>query len=52
MSKSGKNESDKFGIRPIEEGLKPDSSRGVKPTQGQNNPKPPRGGTGQSNKTK
>jgi hypothetical protein len=49
MSKSGKNEADKFGVRPI---VKPDSTRGVKPTQGQNNPKPPRGGTGQSNKTK
>jgi len=51
MSKDGKSKADKFGVRPIEEGVKPDS-RGVKPTQGQNDPKPPRGGTGQSNKTK
>jgi len=52
MSKKGKNEPDKFRIRPInEKGVKPDS-RGVKPTKGENNPKPPRGGTGQSNKTK
>lgn len=52
MSKIVKRGSDRFGVRPIEErGVKP-SSRGVKPTQGQNNPKPPQGGTGQSNKTK
>jgi hypothetical protein len=52
MVKNGKNKADKFGVRPIEErGVKPDS-KGVKPTQGENHPKPPRGGTGQSNKTK
>jgi hypothetical protein len=51
MNKSSKNKGDKFGIRPINEGVKPDT-RGVKPTQGVNNPKTPRGGTGQSNKSK
>ena len=51
MNKSGKNKADKFGVRPLGEGVKPDT-RGVKPTQGVNNPKPPQGGTGQSNKSK
>lgn len=51
MSKSGKSEANKFGVRPTVEGVKPES-RGVKPTQGGNNPKPPQGGTGQSNKIK
>jgi len=51
MSKPGKNKWDRFGLKPIEQAVKPDS-KGVKPTQGANNPKPPQGGSGQSNRTK
>jgi len=42
---------DKFGSRPMNEGLKP-NKKGIKPHQGLNKPKPPQGGTGQSNKNK
>ncbi len=51
MPKAKTSKSGRFGIRPMAEGVKP-STRGVKPTQGGSNPKPPRGGTGQSNKVK
>ena len=47
----GFEKSKELGIRPITEGTKP-ITRGVKPISGSQAPKPPQGGTGQSNKTK
>ena len=45
MSKSKKGKGiETHGIKPVSEGLKPSS--------GSKNPKPPKGGTGQSNKIK